>query len=90
MGLLAPLSGALGQSAAMGALPQLRAATDPEVQGDDYFGPGGFAEMRGYAVPVDRSDRAKDEATAARLWDVSAELTGVQYEALSSPGNPAR
>ncbi len=90
MGLLAPLSGALGQSAAMGALPQLRAVTDPEVQGDDYFGPGGFAEMRGYAVPVDRSDRAKDAATAARLWDVSAELTGVQYDALSSPGDTAR
>jgi NAD(P)-dependent dehydrogenase (short-subunit alcohol dehydrogenase family) len=90
MGLLSPLSGMLGQPAAMGALPQLRAATDPDVQGDDYYGPDGFGEMRGYAVPVDRSDRAKDTATAAQLWDVSAELTGVRYEALSGPGNPAR
>jgi NAD(P)-dependent dehydrogenase (short-subunit alcohol dehydrogenase family) len=90
MGLLSPLSGMLGQSAAMGALPQLRAATDPDVQGDDYYGPSGFAEMRGYAVPVDRSDRAKDAATAARLWDVSAELTGVGYEALSGPADTAR
>lgn len=84
--LLSPLSGLLGQSAAMGALPQLRAATDPDAQGDDYYGPGGFAEMRGHPVPVDRSDRAKDAATAVRLWDVSAELTGVAYEGLPVPG----
>lgn len=90
MGILSPLSGLLGQSAAMGALPQLRAATDPDVRGDDYYGPGGFGQLRGHPVAVDRSDRAKDPATAARLWEVSAELTGVGYEALSGPGDQAR
>ncbi len=33
----------LFQSAAMGALPTLRAATDPAVQGGQYYGPDGFA-----------------------------------------------
>ena len=85
--LLRPLSGAVAQSAAMGALPQLRAATDPTATGNQYFGPDGFAETRGYPVLVDRSDRAKDAATAARLWEVSTQLTGVDYAALESAGD---
>lgn len=72
-------SGVVAQSAAMGALPQLRAATDPAVQGNQYFGPGGIGEMRGYPVLVDRSDRAKDDGTAQRLWSVSEALTGVRF-----------
>lgn len=80
--LLQPLAGWLAQPAAMGALPQLRAATDASVQGDDYYGPSGFGELRGHPVPVDRSDRAKDAVTAGWLWDRSAELTGVDYGAL--------
>ncbi len=81
--LLQPLGGLLGQSAAMGALPQLRAATDPAVQGDEYYGPAGMGELRGHPVLVDRSDRAKDAVTAARLWEVSEDLTGVRFEALA-------
>jgi NAD(P)-dependent dehydrogenase (short-subunit alcohol dehydrogenase family) len=67
------------QPAAMGALPQLYAATAPNVAGGDYYGPGGIAEMRGYPAKVDCTPQAKDEATAAKLWTISETLTGVSY-----------
>jgi NAD(P)-dependent dehydrogenase (short-subunit alcohol dehydrogenase family) len=70
------------QSAAMGALPTLRAATDPAVVGGEYFGPDGLGEQRGHPRVVGRSRRAQDEVVARRLWDVSEELTGVHYSAI--------
>jgi len=70
------------QSAAMGALPTLRAATDPHVVGGEYFGPDGLGEQRGHPKVVGRSRRARDEVTARRLWSVSETLTGVHYAAL--------
>jgi len=68
-------NGVLGQSAADGALPQLYAATMPDVSGNDYFGPDGFQEVRGGPTRVGRADAAKDEVMARRLWDVSSEQT---------------
>ncbi|MDQ2651109.1 MAG: oxidoreductase [Actinomycetota bacterium] len=68
-----------GQSAVMGALPQLYAATMPEVAGDDYWGPGGLAEQRGYPARVGRTAAAKRADDARHLWTVSEELTGVTY-----------
>ncbi len=68
------------QSASMGALPQLYAATDAHISGGELVGPGGFAAMRGYPQ-VDRNARKEyDRATAARLWEVSEELTRVKYD----------
>jgi NAD(P)-dependent dehydrogenase (short-subunit alcohol dehydrogenase family) len=67
------------QSAAMGALPTLRAATDPGVLGGQYFGPGGFAELRGYPRVVASNNRSHDVDAAKRLWAVSEELTSVVY-----------
>lgn len=67
------------QSAAMGALPTLYAATSPEVRGGDYIGPDGFGEMWGMPAKVGRSSAASDASTAARLWEVSEQLTGVHY-----------
>jgi hypothetical protein len=69
----------VAQPAAMGALPQLYAATAPDVVGGDYYGPGGLAEMRGYPAKVDCTPAAKDQAMAARLWDLSEKLTGVSF-----------
>ncbi len=68
------------QSADMGALPTLYAATYPELEGGLYIGPGGLAEQRGYPEVVGSSAAARDEAAAARLWDVSEQLTGVRFE----------
>ena len=67
------------QPASMGALPQLYAATAPDVQGGDYIGPGGPMEMRGYPAKVGCMPTAKDEKTASRLWTISETLTGVSY-----------
>ena len=67
------------QDAAMGALPTLRAATDPDVLGGQYFGPDGFAQLRGYPKVVASSSRSHDIAAQNRLWKVSEELTGVVY-----------
>lgn len=67
------------QSAAMGALPTLRAATDNAVAAGDYFGPAGLSEMRGHPVAVGSSGRARNDADARRLWEMSSELTGVAY-----------
>jgi NAD(P)-dependent dehydrogenase (short-subunit alcohol dehydrogenase family) len=67
------------QDAAMGALPVLRAATDPSVLGGQYYGPGGFLGLRGYPKLVASSRRSRDEAVQRRLWTVSEELTGVTF-----------
>jgi NAD(P)-dependent dehydrogenase (short-subunit alcohol dehydrogenase family) len=68
------------QSDADGALPQLRALTDPEVHGGEYLGPQGIAEVRGGAGRVKAMGAAYDGPAARRLWDISAELTGVTYD----------
>jgi NAD(P)-dependent dehydrogenase (short-subunit alcohol dehydrogenase family) len=70
------------QSAAMGALPTLYAATAPDVRGGEYFGPGGFAEMWGSPKKVRSSARSHDAADAARLWEISEDATGVRFDAL--------
>jgi NAD(P)-dependent dehydrogenase (short-subunit alcohol dehydrogenase family) len=69
----------LAQKPEMGALPTLYAATAPDVSGGDYFGPGGWGELRGYPARVRSSERSKDPLVAARLWNVSEELTGVRF-----------
>ncbi|MGH3644462.1 MAG: SDR family NAD(P)-dependent oxidoreductase [Mycobacterium sp.] len=76
---LAPAFSLVSQSAAMGALPTLRAASDPGVLGGQYFGPDGFGEMRGYPKVVTSSDRSHDADLQRRLWTVSEELTGVVF-----------
>lgn len=68
-----------GQSAAMGALPTLFAATFPGLPGDSYVGPDGPMETRGYPKLVARSTAAQDAAAAATLWQISESLTGVRY-----------
>jgi len=67
----------LAQPAKIGALPTLYAATVPGLKSGDYIGPDGWKEMRGYPRKVSCSPQARDEHMAARLWQVSQELTGV-------------
>jgi NAD(P)-dependent dehydrogenase (short-subunit alcohol dehydrogenase family) len=69
----------LFQAADMGALPTLRAATDPSVLGGQYYGPDGFAEQQGYPKVVASSDQSHDVDTQQRLWTVSEELTSVVF-----------
>jgi NAD(P)-dependent dehydrogenase (short-subunit alcohol dehydrogenase family) len=79
----------LGQSATTGALPQLRAATDPEVRSGDYFGPRGLGEQRGLPRRVGMSRAARDDRAARLLWEASERLTGVGY-ALLHPATATR
>ncbi|MBA8825571.1 protochlorophyllide reductase [Saccharopolyspora lacisalsi] len=70
----------ISQPTDQGALPQLCAATAPGVRGGDYFGPSGFGEMRGRPKRAKMHRAATEERTAAQLWKVTSELTGVRPE----------
>ncbi|MFI4981491.1 MAG: oxidoreductase, partial [Nevskiales bacterium] len=69
----------MAQPAAMGALPSLYASAAPGVQGGEYFGPGGFKELRGHPAKVGSSDESRDPQLAAALWARSEQLTGTKY-----------
>jgi NAD(P)-dependent dehydrogenase (short-subunit alcohol dehydrogenase family) len=69
-----------GHSAADGARPILFAATSPEAKPSGYYGPGGFSELRGSPARALIMPQARDKAAAARLWEVSAKLTGTSFE----------
>lgn len=73
------LSSRITQSTEAGAMPSVRAATDPEARGGDYFGPGGFGTMSGPATRQRSSRRSHDEAVAASLWRRCEELSGVRW-----------
>lgn len=69
----------IAQSAAKGALPMLLAATHPDVQSGEYYGPGRFGEWRGYPKKVESNELSHDKSIAKELWEVSEKLTGVYY-----------
>jgi NAD(P)-dependent dehydrogenase (short-subunit alcohol dehydrogenase family) len=75
----------LAQNVEMGALPQLYAATAPDVESGQFFGPGGLREVRGHPTAVRPDPAAENPETARRLWQLSEELTGVHY----APANAA-
>jgi hypothetical protein len=76
------------QSDADGALPILYAAGGSDIVTGMYLGPDGPLIMRGKgAKPVAPAKKALDPATAKRLWDVSVELTGVDYAELTATRN---
>lgn len=66
----------LAQSAAMGALPTLYAAT-ADVKSGEYFGPDGLLELKGHPRRCDSNAKSKDVESARRLWELSEQLTGV-------------
>jgi hypothetical protein len=74
----------LSQSAADGALPILYAATALEAEHGGYYGPKNFLEMKGPVAVARVAATAKDTAVAQKLWELSEELTGVAWPAMSS------
>ena len=68
------------QRVGTGALPQLYAATAPDVRGGDYYGPRGLGEIRGHPKRVGTHPAARDPALARRLWEATARATGVDPE----------
>lgn len=77
--IFGPLLKVIVQSAAMGALSQIRAAVDPNVIGGEYYGPGGNFEITGYPIIRKTNKAAKNQSDAKRLWEVSEKLTGVTF-----------
>ncbi|MEN8720017.1 MAG: hypothetical protein ABF296_07130, partial [Oceanococcaceae bacterium] len=69
----------LAQPAAHGAWPSLYAASMPDVQGGQYYGPDGFREFGGHPTTVGCRKLARNPEVAAGLWQVSEELTGVRF-----------
>jgi NAD(P)-dependent dehydrogenase (short-subunit alcohol dehydrogenase family) len=77
----------MAQDAAMGALPQIYAATGADVESGQFYGPDGRNEGKGYPTLVEPLDAARDRELAKRLWDISEELTGVHIDL--DPRGPA-
>lgn len=67
------------QPPAKGALPTLFAATSPDAVPGGYYGPDKLGETRGSPSLARIPPQANDDAVAARLWDVSAKLTGARF-----------
>jgi NAD(P)-dependent dehydrogenase (short-subunit alcohol dehydrogenase family) len=71
--------GVLTQTVDQGLLPALYAATHPDAQGGTFYGPSGFMHLSGPPARQEVYRPARDEAEAARLWDVSEDLVGVRF-----------
>lgn len=71
--------GLVNKSVAEGMLPALYAATSPHAQGGKFYGPSGFRHLAGPPAEQDVYKPARDAAEAARLWDVSERLAGVDF-----------
>jgi NAD(P)-dependent dehydrogenase (short-subunit alcohol dehydrogenase family) len=74
------LNNILAQNVKIGTLPILRAATDENVKGGEYFGPTKMMELKGYPELVKSSDKSYDKDLAKKLWEVSEKLTNLKYE----------
>lgn len=75
VGPLKPLMALFMRSPAAGAVPSLYAATSPEIRGGEFVGP-----RTRLLTP---SKTARSGEFAARLWEVSTELTGVRFEEIA-------
>lgn len=69
------------QTVDRGALPALYAATDPGARGGRFYGPDGLGQFTGGPTELAVYRPARDEAAAARLWDVSERLARVEFAA---------
>jgi len=77
--LIRPLGALFLQSAEKGALPILYASLAEEIHGGEFIGPDGFQEIRGYPTKVEADDYSNDREVAKRLWEVSEDMTQVEY-----------
>jgi NAD(P)-dependent dehydrogenase (short-subunit alcohol dehydrogenase family) len=68
-----------------GALPTLRAATDPDAEPGSYWGPAAFFEFKGPPVRARVNERAQDEDVAKRLWVETEKLIGLTFDLHAQP-----
>ncbi len=69
----------VAQSSASGAWPSIAAAVEPGLAPLSFVGPDGMGEWRGKPKLVKLPPAAQDTSVAARLWQLSEQLTGVSY-----------
>ena len=69
------LAGKAGMTPARGALPQLRAATDPAASGGELYAP----RWANFGAPVQRPV-FRGAGDASQLWDVSERETGIKFD----------
>jgi protochlorophyllide reductase len=81
------LGSILGQPQSMGVLPQLYAGTALTIFGGELIGPGGFLGIQGYPKVEVQAQKEYDHAAAERLWQISVELTGVDFASLQTVQN---
>ena len=72
-------SGLIGQRVEIGTLPMLRAATEEDLKGGEYYGPKGFMGMSGYPKIVRSTQTSHNIELARKLWQLSEQLTQVKY-----------
>ncbi len=73
------ISPIFAQKQYMGALPALYAAVAADVKGGDYYGPGGWREIKGYPEKVESNELSHDLQTASELWDLSEEMIKMKF-----------
>ena len=79
------MAGSTGMSPAEGALPQLRAATDPGARGGEFYGPKWVNNGPPVRKPILR--RIGMDSAIRKLWEVSERETGIALEV--TPAVPA-
>ncbi len=73
----------VAQSADMGALPSLYAATAPGVGQGDFFGPSGFLSLWGYPTVEKPNPNRVSDIVARQLWELSEKLIGEAFNITS-------
>lgn len=74
--LLIPM---VAQKVEIGTLPILRAATDENLKGAEYFGGTKLGGLRGYPELIKSSDKSHNNELAKKLWEVSETIAGIKY-----------
>lgn len=77
--LLRKLMNLVLQSAEMGALPTLFAATYPDLRGGEFIGPDGRGNHRGYPIITGEESNIFKQEISTRLWEYSEKVTGVKF-----------
>ncbi len=74
--VLKPVMGLILQSAAAGALPSLRALSDPALGGGEFLGPRRLGQTRGRPELLAPYRQGADDEAAARLFELTEEVLG--------------
>lgn len=77
--MMTPLFKLMTQDQAQGALPQIRASVDPSVKGGEYYGPGGWGELKGLPVKVKSNAASHNNEDARKLWELSEKLAEIDF-----------